>query len=89
MNNEKYLQKKLEQQLITFEVQKHKYHIYSHVRQGFPLSRMTTSNQISSVKFCCNMAQVLPFQNNLKDLDPSYKMDLDFWDCFGRKRTLY
>ena len=32
--------------------------------------------------------QVLPFLNNPKDLDPSYKMDLDFWDCFGRKKTL-
>ena len=30
---------------------------------------------------------VLSFQNNLKDLDPSYKMDLDFWDCFGRKKN--
>ena len=26
--------------------------------------------------------QVLPFLNNPKDLDLSYKMDLDFWDCF-------
>ena len=24
------------------------------------------------------------FQNNPKNLDPSYKMDLDFWDCLGR-----
>ena len=30
--------------------------------------------------------QVLPFQNDAKDLDPSYKTDLDFWDCFGRKK---
>ena len=30
--------------------------------------------------------QVLPFLNNPKDLDPSYKMDLDFQDCFGRKK---
>ena len=22
--------------------------------------------------------------NNLKDLDPSYKTDLDYWDCLGR-----
>ena len=28
---------------------------------------------------------MLPFLNNPKDLDPSYKMDLDLWDCFGRK----
>ena len=24
------------------------------------------------------------FQNNSKDLDPSYKTDLDLWDCLGR-----
>ena len=30
---------------------------------------------------------ILPFLDNPKDLDPSYKMDLDLWDCFGRKKT--
>ena len=30
--------------------------------------------------------RVLPFLNNPKLLDPSYKMDLGFWDCFGRKK---
>ena len=37
----------------------------------------------------CNVAviQVLPFLNNPEDLDPSDKMDLDFWDCFGRKKS--
>ena len=36
----------------------------------------------------CNHAviRVLPFLNNPKDLDPSYKMDLDFLDCFGREK---
>ena len=24
--------------------------------------------------------------NNPKNLDPSHKMDLDIWDCFGRKK---
>ena len=24
------------------------------------------------------------FLNNPKNLDPSYKMDLDLWDCLGR-----
>ena len=28
---------------------------------------------------------VFPFQNNPKNVDPSNKMDLDFWDCFRRK----
>ena len=31
--------------------------------------------------------QQQPFLNSPKDLDPSYKMDLDLWDCFGRKKT--
>ena len=43
-----------------------------------------------------------PFQNSPKDLDPFYKMDLEFWDysrsicktyiefwdCFGREKTI-
>ena len=28
-----------------------------------------------------------PFLNNYKDLDPSYETDLDFWDCFGKKKN--
>ena len=31
------------------------------------------------------MIPILPFLNNRKDLDPSYKTDLDLWDCFRRK----
>ena len=29
--------------------------------------------------------EVFPFQNNPKNLDPSCKMDLDFWDSFGKE----
>ena len=29
--------------------------------------------------------RVVPFLTP-KGLDPCYKMDLDFWDCFGRKK---
>ena len=29
---------------------------------------------------------VFPFKNKSKNLDPSYKMDLEFWDCFGKKK---
>ena len=28
------------------------------------------------------------FENNLKDLDPSYKMDLDLCDCFERENPI-
>ena len=29
-----------------------------------------------------------PFQDNFKNLDPSYKMDLDLWDCLGRVKLV-
>ena len=32
--------------------------------------------------------RVLPFLNSLKDLDPSYKTDLDLKNCLGRKKIL-
>ena len=60
-----------------------KYRIYSAIKWGFSLSRMTTNNQISPTKFCYNT--YLSFLNNYKALDLSYKTDQDFWDCFGRK----
>ena len=52
---------------------------------GIPVSRMTTNNSI----VLCNFAiiRVLPFLNNPKDLDPSYKMDLDLWDCLGKEKN--
>ena len=53
-------------------------------KTGFPLSRLTTNNKISPMKCCCN--RLLPFPNNPKDLDASFKMDLDFWDCLGSKK---
>ena len=28
----------------------------------------------------------LPFLNNLKHIDPAYKMDRNFWDSYGRKQ---
>ena len=32
--------------------------------------------------------EFFPFQNNPKDLDPSYKMDLDLLDCLGRVKLV-
>ena len=34
-----------------------------------------------------HLQDVFPFKNSLQDLDPSSKMDLDLWDCFGRENT--
>ena len=36
----------------------------------------------------CYETGTSPFQNNPKNLDPSYKMDLDFWDYFVREKAI-
>ena len=38
------------------------------------------------MKFCHSINFTL--LNSLKYVDPSDKMDLEFWDCFGRKNSL-
>ena len=45
---------------------------------------MTSNNKISPMKVCYNTN--LPFLNSPKDLDLSYKMDLDLWGGFVRKK---
>ena len=53
---------------------------------GFPsLGRLQITKSIPG-NF--TIIRALPFLNNPKNLDPSYKMDLDFKDCLGRKKTL-
>ena len=32
--------------------------------------------------------RIFSFQNNQKNLDPSYKTDLDLWDCLGRVKLV-
>ena len=32
--------------------------------------------------------EFFPSKNNSKNLDPSYKMDLDLWDCLGRVKLV-
>ena len=38
--------------------------------------------------FFCYKMEFFFFQNSFKDLDPSYKMDLDLWDCLGRVKLV-
>ena len=35
-----------------------------------------------------DIRRIFSFQNNPKDLDPSYKTDLDLWDCLGRLKLV-
>ena len=38
--------------------------------------------------FSAYKTEAFPFQNKPKNLDLSYKMDQDFWDCFGRAKLV-
>ena len=38
--------------------------------------------------FCYKTEGFFPLQNNPKDLDPSYKMDLDLWECLGWEKFI-
>ena len=44
---------------------------------------------LAGLKRLCCLRRPLAYSllNNPTDLDPSYKMDLYFWDCFGRKKN--
>ena len=33
--------------------------------------------------------EFFPFQNNPKNLDPSYKTYLNLWDCLGKIKLFY
>ena len=62
--------------------------IYSDSREG----KLPSYSQINMVFFCYltlpyffgYKTEFFSFQNNPKNLDPSYKTDLDLWDCLGR-----
>ena len=59
-------------------------------------------NEISEAKLCVcfgmggirlpyffgYMTEFFSFQNNIKDLDPSCKMDLDLWGCLRRVKLV-
>ena len=61
----------------------------SHFRE----KKMLSYSQINMVReyfeipyFSAYKTEAFPFQNNPKNLDPSYKMDLDLGDCLGRAK---
>ena len=60
------------------------------IGQDIPLSRITTNSYISPMKFCYDMSlpRIIFLPKQSKNLDPSYKTDLDLWDCLGRKKNL-
>ena len=61
--------------------------IYSAIRQGFLSPKVPQIFKSAE----CNIGYLasFPFQNNLVNLDPSFKMDLDFWNCCGRDKPQF
>ena len=45
-------------------------------------------NHLSVLYFFSYKTEFFPFRKNPKDLDPSYKMDLDLWGCFEREKNI-
>ena len=70
-------------EMCTLSVSNVIYHKFSH---GAAFYTLNGKNVNVMLEFA--IIQVLPFLNNPKDLDPSYKMDLAFWDPFGREKKL-
>ena len=62
----------------------------------FSSTTKTKTNSISQVRESSPQTTLflrledtsLSFQNNPKNLDPSYKTDLDLWDCLGRVKLI-
>ena len=46
-----------------------------------PLAALKLHQISKSVLHNAAIRRDIPFQNNPKNLDPSYEMDLDYWDC--------
>ena len=48
-------------------------------------------SHLDKFKYCISSVirqSFFPFQNNTKNLDLSYKTDLDLWDCIGRAKLI-
>ena len=57
--------------------------ICSKLRANYFLSGETSLSEIT-VQYCISLVirwSFFPFQKQSRNLDPSYKMDLDLWDC--------
>ena len=52
------------------------------------MSLVQVCSLILSTVFLRLLDGVLSFQNHLKDLDPSCKMDIDLWDYLGRVKLV-
>ena len=62
------------------------YNCYCYSNRLFPGGLCNSPENIlhNSISLVIRWGIFFSYQNNPKNLDPSYKMDLDLWDCLGR-----
>ena len=60
-------------------------HVYAFYETDCQCQYLLKSYCISSVI----RQKCFSFQNNPKNLDPSYKMHLDLWDCLGGVKLVF
>ena len=61
--------------------------VFTFLEKTFNVLEYNTFDNITSRElpyFFGYKTEFFSFQNNPKNLDPSYKTDLDLWDCLGR-----
>ena len=66
--------------------------LFETVRLSVSISLRNLYNSLNSIKetyFFEYKTEFFSFQNNPKNLDLSYKMDLDLWDCLGKVNLYY
>ena len=51
-------------------------------------AKVTTDLLVLLYTIFFRLTEFFSFQNNPKNLDMSYKTDLDLWDCLGRVKLL-
>ena len=56
--------------------------------QELTVCKFANTCEIALSYFSGYKTEIFSFQNKPKDLDPSCKMDLDLWDCFGRVKLV-
>ena len=61
-----------------------------HIQLNINTSKMHQDQYYMHSKYCISVVtrHFFPFQNNPKDLDSSYKTDLDLWNCLGRVKLV-
>ena len=73
--------------MFSFEKMTEKKKVCQFTLNGILFLTFGKTSLLISYLFCYKT--VFSFQNNAKNLDPSFKMDLDLWDCLGKTKLVF